>query len=244
MMENEKVSFGARRGMTKVFGDFRVVEGETDRYAIHEVWERNDYRLRPEYVRGGIVVDIGANLGSFSVLCAKLGARLVVAYEPQPETFEALVENVRSNGVPGTVETWPSAVVGFAFTGKVRVTGDGGGARATFQPAGREVPAQAIDDVLDGLAGAGRIALLKMDCEGGEVEIFRGLTAEKLEGVDRLAMEFHGPKMPHLTDLDPGLLGPIVVKLSEFGWVETSGRASTGGMLFWTNYLLGSPSFR
>jgi FkbM family methyltransferase len=243
MIETEKVSFGARRGISKVFGEFEVVEGQTDRYAVHEVWDRNDYRLRPEYVKDGVVVDIGANVGSFSVLAAKLGAKLVVAFEPQPETFDALVRNVHSNGVPGVVETWPVAVDGFGLE-EIRVTGEGGGARATAQKEGRKVGVHRIDDVLDSLEAVGRITLMKVDCEGGEASIFRGLTASKLEGVDRIAMEFHGTKMPHLSDLDPDLLGPIVVKLSEYGWVETSGRASTGGMLFWTNYFLGSPSFR
>ena len=245
-METEKVSFGARRGISKVFGEFEVVEGKTDRYAVHEVWTQNAYRIRPEFVRDRIVIDIGANLGSFSILCAKLGAELVVAYEPQPETFDALVSNVHRNGVPGTVETWPVAVVGHA-NGKIRVTGDGGGARATAQAAGREVAATGIEDVLGSFE---RIGFLKIDCEGGEVSIFRGLTTELLDRVDLLAMEFHGPKMPHLTeafergDLDPGLVGPIVAKLIESGWVETSGKASTGGMIFWTNYRLGSPRLR
>jgi FkbM family methyltransferase len=241
MTDTEKVSFaGSRRSMSKVFGDFEVVEGHTDRYAIHEVWDRNDYRLRAEYVRDEIVIDIGANLGAFSVLAAKLGAKLVVAYEPQPETFEALVANVARNGVPGVVETWPAAVDGFGLE-DFRITGEGGGARATAQKAGRSVVTFPIDGILNGFE---RVGFLKIDCEGGEVSIFRGLSGEMLERVDRLAMEFHGPKMPHLTDLDPGLLGPIVVKLAEYGWVETHGRASTGGMVFFTNYRLGAPSFR
>lgn len=207
--------------------------------------DRNDYRLRKEYVSGKIVVDIGANLGSFSVLAAKLGASLVVAYEPHPETFDALVSNVHRNGVKNHVETWPVAVVGFDDIEDVAIVGEGGGARTSALMKGaRRARATSIDVVLGAFD---RIGFLKMDCEGGEISIFDGLTdrSELLDRVDLLAMEFHGPKMPHLSTLDPALvLGPIVTKLAEYGWVDIAGRPSTGGMLFFTNYKLGSPRFR
>ena len=49
-----------------------------------------DRSIRP----GSIVVDVGANVGLFSLRCAEEGAR-VVALEPSPDAYLCLEENVK-----------------------------------------------------------------------------------------------------------------------------------------------------
>jgi 2-polyprenyl-3-methyl-5-hydroxy-6-metoxy-1,4-benzoquinol methylase len=46
---------------------------------------------------GGLFVDVGANLGTYSIWAAELGAQ-VIALEPAPDTFGLLMENIELNG--------------------------------------------------------------------------------------------------------------------------------------------------
>lgn len=55
--------------------------------------------LRP----GDVMLDIGANVGSFSVLAAKVSGARVEAFEPAPETLPALRANIAANEVEGLV---------------------------------------------------------------------------------------------------------------------------------------------
>ena len=47
---------------------------------------------------GGIFFDIGANIGSYTLVASEQGNAQVVAFEPHPATVKLLSENVRLNG--------------------------------------------------------------------------------------------------------------------------------------------------
>lgn len=64
---------------------------------IAETMFLNVYRLGGE--KKSTVIDVGAGIGDFTLMAAKAGASLVIAYEPDGESFRALVENVRRNGL-------------------------------------------------------------------------------------------------------------------------------------------------
>lgn len=53
--------------------------------------------------KGDLFVDVGANVGSYTILaCAARGAR-GIAFEPNPGTFARLIENLRLNNIMDTV---------------------------------------------------------------------------------------------------------------------------------------------
>lgn len=242
---DEQVRWTGDRGFSPIGATFEVVEGKTDRHALHEVWTRNDYRLDRFQVAGKTVVDVGANLGGFSTLAVKLGASRVLAYEPHPETFRALLKNLNRNGVDEQVRARNLAVVSDGLEGvPMRLFRDGGAAglgTKIYDPdePSADVETVTMTHVLIKAAGQdplGRIGLMKIDCEGCEYGLFEDLAEGALSNVDRIAMEFHGRAMPHLSYLDDEALGPLLVRLSEEGHFEVRGKASRGGMVFWTNY--------
>lgn len=55
--------------------------------------------LRP----GDLFVDVGANVGSYTVLAAKVAAADAIAIEPVPETYRRLLTNVHLNEIGGRV---------------------------------------------------------------------------------------------------------------------------------------------
>jgi FkbM family methyltransferase len=48
--------------------------------------------------RGGTFIDVGANIGVYTLIASEVGKVTVVSVEPHPATFAILEENVRLNG--------------------------------------------------------------------------------------------------------------------------------------------------
>ena len=124
---------------------------------------------------GDVVVDVGANVGIFTLVAARATSPTgtVHAFEPVPATFETLRRNVRRNGLAG-VHAKQLACSDGAGTISLGVAGpvvDTGG----FSRHGRHhtvtVPAVRLDDELDGRS----IRLLKLDVEGDEWRALDGL---------------------------------------------------------------------
>jgi hypothetical protein len=76
------------RGMVGATGNLYVglQEFEEMAFMLHQ--------LRPD----DVFVDVGANVGAYTLLAGTAGARCV-AFEPVPATFRALRDNVRLNGL-------------------------------------------------------------------------------------------------------------------------------------------------
>lgn len=58
---------------------------------------------------GDIVLDVGANIGIFSLLAIKKGA-IVHAFEPQEDIFNILNDNIKKNNVQSSISTYQKAV--------------------------------------------------------------------------------------------------------------------------------------
>ncbi len=152
-----------------------------------------DYRwhgLTPE--PGWRVVDVGANIGAFSLWAERLGSD-VIAFEPEPKTYASLVANVAGR----QVSTRQAALVGEAvpavrlYLSGVRSTRhtllakeieSGAPLRGEFI----DVPTVTVADVV----GEG-CDLLKLDCEGAEFEALRQADDETLRRAQRLVIEYH-----------------------------------------------------
>src|SRR6201993_1033634 len=92
-----------------------------------EVWPRRDYDVPRMQIRpNDIVFDIGANQGFFTCYAAYHGAR-VYAFEPFPQSFDTLQENVRSNGFEKHVSARPWAIAGQNGTANLIYTDMEGG---------------------------------------------------------------------------------------------------------------------
>jgi FkbM family methyltransferase len=145
---------------------------------------------------GGVMVDVGANVGYFTLLAAHCvgPAGRVVAVEPHPRLCEILRRNVVLNGHHPNVTVCGSA----AWSGperlnlhlRVNYPGSSSLSRsADLEAMGDseetvEVEAIALDQILGDLT---RIDVMKIDIEGAEVHAFRGL-AQTLESHPEMAL--------------------------------------------------------
>ena len=134
--------------------------------------------LRP----GDGVVDVGANIGAYTVLCAALGAR-VVALEPSSRTRAALADNIRVNDLGRRVRTYGLAAGGASGTAAL-TTGldaanhlldpaDGGTASEMVEVR----PLDALRAEIEEWLGGAPVALLKVDVEGHDLEVLQGARA-------------------------------------------------------------------
>lgn len=215
---------------------FHPRPGTTDAEVISEVWGTNDYRVPSEGFKGR-VLDIGSNVGAFAVLAATAGAEAVYAVEPDPDNRTRLVHHLTVNGVADRVRVLGCAVSGRA-DGRGRMVGTGGGARWEFEEGPEGVPCTTLEYLIDQL---GPFEFVKVDCEGCCYSVFEACPVESLKGIDRIALEFHGPAMPHLTHLDDDgkhleRWGALVAKLADAGRVETFGHPMRGGLIYWRRY--------
>lgn len=121
---------------------------------------------------GDLVLDIGAHVGMFSLICGRFFPFVqVVALEPFPQNVQCFKENMRRNGVTN-VQLLEMGVSGDgqAVTLSMDPTNTGGtSAWSGPQRQGMsvEVPTITLDDLFHQL-GEPEIRFLKMDCEGME----------------------------------------------------------------------------
>ena len=145
------------------------------------LYERDTERVIRKTLRPGMhFVDVGANIGYFTVLAAKLVGPTgrVDAFEPDPINRARLVKHLEENGVVDRVRV--HAVGLGAEAGKVTLYHPKGvenhGSASIFQSAVGEGEAFSIeiaraDEVLERVPD-----LIKMDIEGAELLAIRGMT--------------------------------------------------------------------
>lgn len=65
-----------------------------DREVVREVLIDNVYQIQPTEIKGRVVLDLGANVGIFSLLCCLLGAKHCYAYEMSEINYGELQNNI------------------------------------------------------------------------------------------------------------------------------------------------------
>lgn len=129
---------------------------------------------------GSAVIDVGANIGYFTLLAAKLleGSGKVYSFEPTPQTFKLLKDNIQVNGLFETdlIELRQAAVTDRAGRAMLSTFSGDCGHNTLFrddQADGEvEVTTVSLDEILPSDA---KIDLIKVDSEGSELLVFRGM---------------------------------------------------------------------
>ena len=239
--------------MTQAAGLTRVERGDrvawfdlrpntADASTVREVWVEDVYQLDNLDLTDRSVVDIGANIGAFTCAALAAGAVEVHAYDPDPDCISQLRRNIEVTGGANRVSIWCEAVGAHTGLGVYAPAGDPAFASATGRMInagdGVTVPVVPLTTVLSRVHVT-PIALLKVDAEGSEFDIFAGVTPDALSIVDRIVVEFHGPMMRHIRRPHSGwklAWGVMLSTLAEWGHVETMGRPSAGGMIHGRRY--------
>jgi len=158
---------------------------------VWTVWIRGEYSV-PKGLP--TVVDVGANIGSFSILAAMRGASRVVAIEPASKTFAKLKANIELNHLEPVVQTVRAAIGG--KSGRRTLFISDNSPMTSFYCAcvhgieREETETLGLWDLCKNLQ-IQTINLLKLDCEGAEYEIVESCRRELLARIERIILEYH-----------------------------------------------------
>ena len=167
-----------------VVSDEVIVAGIYEEVLLASVFEHL-LASRLDHLKRSVALDIGANIGNHSVFFSKFFAR-TIAFEPNPATLAVLQCNATLSG-NGRIDIVP---VGLAdqdgsFEFAEDISGNLGGSGFVF--AGVRAPARIKCEVRRGDAVLaekrleGPIGLVKIDVEGAELAVLRGLTGSLRE---------------------------------------------------------------
>ena len=172
------------------------------RIAVKRTYEKHvTEAIRPYLQPGTVFIDVGANIGYYTLLAAsRLGAQgKIFAFEPGAANCELLQKSVVHNGF-SIVQLFPNAVADSARTVGLTMDDSNGVINATAPSEGLElVTAVALDEAL---ANQNRIDLIKMDIEGAEGLALRGATQLLQRHRPVLFTEFRPPAIANRSQMD------------------------------------------
>jgi len=175
------------------------VTTELRRYGLKLSYDPNSYIGRYIYYRGlfeeqvlraieralrpgGSFIDIGANIGQHTVVaahCVGAGGQ-VIAFEPQALVRERLLHNVALNNQQGVVQVHGCALGRERAPGYIFTLNDNNDGQSSLQPVTHAEPREAVKiETLDGMdlgIDARRGCVIKIDVEGGEIDVLDGAT--------------------------------------------------------------------
>lgn len=178
------------------------------RFDFNEPGTIDDVLIRGEYFTGNneisdgdTIIDIGANIGAFSIVSAKKAKNVkVLSFEPTPTTFLRLKKNIEVNNLTSVVKPYNLAVAGEKGERKLFVNPNISGANTIapyrenleFIKSGDKftVKTTTLEDVFRDNK-IQKCGFLKMDCEGSEFEITKNTSKEIFDRIDYIAMEYH-----------------------------------------------------
>jgi FkbM family methyltransferase len=154
-------------------------------------YEREELELIGCHLSGGVLVDVGANVGNHTIYALKfLGVEKVIAFEPNPAAAELLRINLALNGLSTRVDHRLAGLSDRKGAGSLVAPGhkDLGSTRISVGVTGG-----ASDCVVLGgdeaLADEASIAMIKIDTEGMELEVLKGLEATLARHQPKLFVE-------------------------------------------------------
>lgn len=153
--------------------------GDSLALSLNGIYERQETGFVQEEIKPGqTVVDIGAHIGYYSLIFAKLvgPSGMVYAFEPDPTNFSILQKNIKLNGYNNVVMLNKAVT---ERTGRLNlyVSDGSAGDHKTYNSDEHrktlEIDGVALDDLLMGK----KVDFIKMDIQGAEGGALKGMTS-------------------------------------------------------------------
>ena len=173
-----------------------VNKNEGDLTTLYEVFVDEDYNFGNTANRNINILDIGANVGYFSMYIAnKYPESKVFSFEPFPETFSKLNNHLTQNNFKN-IYTFNLAVSDMEGTSKFysfEWSGCNTLVDGKFDEGLHKVTnVKCVKfDMIPEVTGAGEFEFAKVDCEGSEYPIFLNSSERMIRSVKKYIIEIH-----------------------------------------------------
>jgi FkbM family methyltransferase len=214
----------------KILGKWMYLDDKDSmRLAKFGIYNFEETKLIKKLVkRKHIVLDIGANIGYFTLLMAKQ-AKLVHAFEPEAQNFQLLKKNVELNKI-SNVKLHNVAVAEKNGKTKLHLCETNRGMHRIYPSrwcteGSNEVKTVRMDDVIQ------EADFIKIDVEGAELGALKGMAKLLKKCEVTILMEFHPPSIIEygskpreifdlVTSLDYNFKLPLIIESLSFEQIE------------------------
>jgi len=173
--------------------------GTGERFAFYENLIRSDYLNNGATLKDGdTVIDIGANIGCFTVMAASIvgNSGRVIAIEPNPETYQQLCRNIELNNLSNVT---PLNLAIGANNQPIELYISDNSLYSSFyakvdkhQIIGKKIAvnSETLESLMEQLK-IQEVQLLKLDCEGAEYQILDSISPSLASRIKQVSMEVH-----------------------------------------------------
>jgi FkbM family methyltransferase len=171
---------------------WRVLDLRPGLAVLRDVYLERVYDAGFDIDPQGTVLDLGANIGMFTLLAARhlVPQGRVIAIEPNPQAAEVLRKNVLENGF-SNVEVIEAAASVADGQAELHLASHSLGASVFVNgPVAETITVRTVD-VSRIVTSLGEVELLKLDIEGSEWPIVFESSPQMWGRIKKIAMEFH-----------------------------------------------------
>lgn len=199
--DNTFYKFGLKNGL-----NLSVNKSAGDLTTLFEIFVNDDYSFKGDPEKKFNILDIGANVGYFSLLFSKKYPKAnIYSFEPFPNTFKRLSDNISLN-ISSNIKPFPFAVSNFNGTSDFYAF-EWAGCNTMIDRKFDEghydkttVNVVAFDDIF-AKTGVNEFLFGKIDCEGSEYQIFLNSKDESIRKIRNYIIEVHEDKKFTKSDL-------------------------------------------
>jgi len=177
--ENKIIIFNDR------YNDKIILENWQDSVSVKEIFIENEYDSLK--VKDKIVIDVGANVGDTSILFSRLGAKKVIALEPQLKFFNRCKRNIEINNLEEKIQLFNAGLddkQGFFI---IDENEDSKHFSFKNTKKGIKIPKMILEDIIPNEKNL----ILKLDCELCEYNIILNTEKQILQKFEMILIEFH-----------------------------------------------------
>lgn len=171
-------------------------------FRVKNIFSQNEYSLPKGFKvkNGGVIVDVGANVGTFALYAKQWNQKSrIYCFEPNPQVFPLLETNTKGfTGIETNFFALGDEEGTLVLTQHPRNTGESSTSRAIKGGKKVDVNVHISGEVLKE-RGIKEIEVLKIDTEGAEVSILKGMK-QYLPHIKVVMLEYHSENDRRILD--------------------------------------------